>query len=403
MLAKSTITIGLALALALLSACAPKVKSQPGFAELNPRNLAVLPPLAPQDIGAARLQYIQECAISELKNRGFYLVDQEVVDSFCVAGTECAGLEELQSKFAVDAFVRIKIADVARSNFGLGFYNAIEGSLELQNVASEALFSVSHTESERGGVVFDSGQIFQGIKEQIANSGDSAFNKLANNFTHALVAELPRPTGEDDTAAELLPVNIRKVSSQQAKPGVHRVCLRGSPHVFATLIAGTLKTNLRELEPGHYCGVYRLGGEAANLSVELRSVYGNSVRKELALPVMNICDISDHLDASLTAGAPTIALTCNPSTTPSRLLAQTNACPDAAGNCAAERVLVYRSKNTVGPYRKVGELRNGHWRERMKLSPKNYHYYLVTVAPNGEQSAPIHLAKAQFEEESSES
>ncbi|MCB0360737.1 MAG: hypothetical protein KDD44_13910, partial [Bdellovibrionales bacterium] len=161
--------------------CGPTLHLSPSFEKVKPVRLAVLPIKHPETLRQQRIAYLENTLLLALKNEGYSLLDPAIVQRVCQSD-ECEERSALLTDFDADALVQLDLNDIIRSNFGLGYYNTIVGTLRLNGPQGTTLASVQHQESERGGIVFDSGQVIQGIREQIENNGDEAFNSLAQKF-----------------------------------------------------------------------------------------------------------------------------------------------------------------------------------------------------------------------------
>jgi len=374
------------LALLLLS-CGPKITVQPPSEMRAFTSFALLPIQASQGISADRVNYVKATLGSELRSRGLPLVDDIVVTRIC-GDADCAAKVKLRSDYNVDGFIALKLDSISRANFLAGYYNTISGSLSVTDHASQTAFSVQHTERERGGLLFNSGQIIQGFVSQIENSGELSFTRLANKFAASLVATLPSTLLREGGNAIVAPVQIHSVNAREIRPEVHEICASGTPGVLAHVLLGQRKTNLREVESGNYCGVYRLDEsqvDARNIAVELRSPYGVTDRRPLKLQLDVNClpeggvrlvrqGLLNRLEASClsVAGQYVAGADCK-----------------AVESCAVEKLLVYRAEQQTGPYRKVGEIRQRGWTDISANVGKPFHYQVVSVSRGGGFSAPL--------------
>ncbi|MCB0346318.1 MAG: hypothetical protein KDD66_14460 [Bdellovibrionales bacterium] len=282
--------------LAALSACGPRAQIQPEFEQGKVQTVALLPIRVPLETRDERRRFLRSAFESELASRGYQLLDENLIAAIC-ADVECAERAQLASRYPVSAFVEVSINGIERNNFVLGFYNAIEGTLLATTPEGKTIAQVEFTESKRGGLVFDSGQVIQAIKEQYENYGDWNFNSLASGFAQEVVAELPKIAASDSETFSAAPT-IQEVSVVPRRAMVDQVCVSGTPGLRALLFLNRSMTNLRETQPGLYCGAYRLPQEVYQermLTVELRSAFGTSVRKAF--------NVDDSREASAAFGA----------------------------------------------------------------------------------------------------
>ena len=268
--------------LLMLNACGPSVKISPEFEAQRPNMLALLPIEAPETMRAQRINFIRSSLLSELKDQGFMIIDDKIISSFC-SSSKCENKSEITAKYPVDAFIKLTIAKSSNSNFGLGSYSAVEGELEITDVSDRSLFKVKHTESKRGGLIFQSGQVFQGLKEQFQNFGDDEFNTLAAKFAKTLVSKIPK---EEQSNTNIEVAQIKRITNKRIAKNVHRICIKGTPNSLASLIYSRKKANLREVRSGEYCGIFYLDNKLkANnqFQLELRSAFGNPSTKMIDL------------------------------------------------------------------------------------------------------------------------
>ena len=265
--------------LLLLFGCGPKVTVHPEYSERSTDTVALLPSSVPEGMQRERVAYFRDLLRLELENAGFLLLDEAIVRRVC-ATPVCAEKQRLLDTYEVNGFFLLEVASTQRVNFFAGYYNAVEGSLTFQDPAGQDLVSVEHTESSRGGVVFESGQVIQGIINQVRNSEGDAVNRLGPKFVRTLVSKIPQRMKKTQLS-KAVEVSISQVETREVKPLVSEVCLQGTENGIAALLVNGQKATLRQTTPGRYCGIFRLEQGINNATVELRSPYGTSVRRSL--------------------------------------------------------------------------------------------------------------------------
>jgi hypothetical protein len=344
-----------ALAVFVTTGCGPKVVSSlPPGASL-PSTIAVLPPDYSVDIPRERVDLVHEAIVTELRNQNFIVVEERVVRSIC-STPQCTERSKLSSDYLVDGFATISLSSFSRNNFVAGYYNQLQGELVMSDKSNKELIKVDHSESESGGLLLQSGQVFQAIISTVKNSGDKVFEDLAGRFAQSVVERLPAHQHETPgAAAEGVELALTSASAQWDSPSSYSVCMQGTPHSFGYLLTGSTRTPLREVTPGKYCGRFSplvaapSGGVEA---VELRTAFGNSLRRDIDLPVEPPCELSGRLVQS--AGS-TIEVLCSQiGTDPSRASA---GCSDKVTRCSAERIVLYEAPTPSGPYTRVSEVR----------------------------------------------
>jgi hypothetical protein len=372
-----------ALGVAALAACAPKAKVALNFASENPRFIALLPLQTPPGLRAERAAVIRKTIESNLRNANYSLLDQAIVSRVCT-GEDCPERQRLVSEFGADGLVEVGISSATKNNFLAGYVDEISGKLRFTGKNGDELLLVRHHEAESGGLLFNSGQLLQGVKSSIDNYGDAGFNLLAEKFAKAIVSQIPSPqTGASPSGSS--EVAIERTDVSERAPFLYQICASGTPKSLAFLSLGRSRSNLREQEPGRYCGVYRFSPRFSSPVVELRSPFGDIVRKTVSIESPASCDLTDKLELASEKGKPEITLRCGTEMAARRSLTE-------CLSCAIERFLVYRASTPLGPFEKVAELRMSPWIDRAFQGERPL-YQLIAVSPGGVKSAPIPLPK----------
>lgn len=383
----------LSLVLLLATACGVKVKTAPGFDAAVTNKLAVLPVAVDNSSSIApdKLTFIQRALASELRNAGFQVLDSDVVSTTCISPS-CSERDQLVRQYGVTSFAELTVHSAARNNFLAGYVNLIHGTLRLRDLNGRELISIDRTESERGGLLFNSGQLLQGVISQVANSGDISFTRLASKFAKTVVAQLPRASSTDSVLASAAMLNVDQVQLDPFGPHLYKVCATGSRGAFASLVFNRRRSSLRETTPGQYCGIYRIENnsmDSSALVVELESPYGQAARRELSSsPISSFgCFSADSVQLIRKGGKPQLSLTCV------RLSSHSVATGDSCGKeCTASKVLIYRASEARGPYRKVTELQSStRWTDHSANADQDYLYQVVVVDKQGGFSAPLPL------------
>jgi hypothetical protein len=265
------------------TACGPKAHLTPGFVKKQPLTLVLLPVKASAEFRSNRISFFRKALEIELGNAGYLVLSEKIVNKICSSST-CAERAALADEYSIDAFVLAELESSSQSNFGLGYYNQVTASLEFQDIAGKQLAVARHTESERGGLVFQSGQVIQGLIEQYRNYGDDRFNKLSIKLARELVSSF---LGSGQRDGEIVRANqkveISDVELKEVKPLTYKICLSGTARSIALLVVSRVKSNLREITRGKYCGIFPFESvsSAEPVFLELVSVFGNPTRKKL--------------------------------------------------------------------------------------------------------------------------
>lgn len=362
-----------------LSACAPTVKSTLPSGGSLPLTMAVLPADYSIDIPRERIDIARSAIINELRNRNFIVIEDRVISQLC-SSQACPERAEIARNYLVDGFATVTLTSFSRNNFIAGYYNQLQGGISIADSAGKELISVTHTENESGGVLLQSGQVFQGIISQVKHSGDDVFDDLADRFAHAVVEQLPAPAAAT-TSSEAVSIALTSATAQWSSPSVYTVCAQGTPHSFAYLVLGATRTPLEEVSPGRYCRAFSalVASPADGVeAIELRTAFGNSVRETVAIPAQLPCNLTNRV---ATPDAHRADILCaSISGDPS---ARGKGCSSSINHCAADKVLVYEAPAPQGPYRKVSEVKSS-----SITIPDADTVALVTVGKGGIPSQP---------------
>jgi len=362
-----------------LTACGPSLQLSVPKEKIMIQTVAVLPVESPSDVRRERVSYLRSTLLSDLGASGFIVLEDSIVQRIC-STPECPQRSELVTRYGVDGFVKLKISSIYRANVIAGYVNTISGEAALIDRSNSVVATVTGTENEKGGLLFNSGQVFQGLKstvDNLENTGDDGFNRLAERFVKGLVAKLPTPPGKE--VSEATEVHITAVDVRGLEEGRFEVCVNGTPNSLATLLINRTRSTLRAINPSRYCGAYLLSGliqPNTKVTAELRSAYGNSVQKDLPVEPFLICDPTGVVK-SVAGGR--LAVSCDSSE---------QSCRERLPQCKKAKLWVYRSEGTAGPFRKAGFiLPDKGWSGPVQTTP----LVILAESPNGGSSNPVEL------------
>lgn len=356
---------------ALLAGCSGKAKVSPEFEKTQLRSVAVLPAQSDRDVAPDRLDYLTKTLAAELQNQALVVLDDRLVRAVC-SSPECPEREKLFSKYLVDAVVTLKIDSFSRNNFLAGYYNMVDGSLKFQTREGGELVSAEYSESERGGLLFNSGQIFQGVISQVRNTEQEKIDALGSKFIKGLVAKVPLNM-KNEVNTDAVGVSISKVQVRALNQSRYEVCAQATPQSLASLVIERRKSNLREESPGRFCGIYFLDPNIlrTKAQVEVRSPYGNSDRQDLMIQRADTCDLQKStVGAAAGSGRLSFSFPCKsePNT----------------------RIVIYKGATRSGPFSKVAEVQSQNWNDSASQDGKAVYYALLKSAA-GQTSAPVEL------------
>ncbi len=370
--------------LLLAIACGPKTIRTPEFEKINPRKVAFLGVESAEDIRPERKLYLTQTLRSAIESRGFLLLDDKRVRQICPA-LPCSNAADIVKKFNVDGLVYLRDASVNRNNFGIGYWNVLSGNLVFTKGDGTEYLRIEHTEQERGGVLFQSGQVIQGLIDTAANAGDDAYNRLADKFVRTLALQMPliqadNPAGENNASR----MKISRIETKRIAPEVHQICADTPPGTIVTLTVKSTRTNLREISPGHFCGIYHLPEgltKDSRLALEARTPYGDVERRQVTLEMPLERGLENRVWLESKKQKNTLSLKCV------KLGRNSSPCKPGENICAISRALVFKAPSESGPFERVTDLKSTTWTDpRSAGSPA---IYRVAV-----ESSPGVLSKA---------
>lgn len=282
---------------------------------------------------------VQESIAGALRNRGFLLSR---------GGSEGG------------AQIQVEIDSFSRTSGLIGHVNTIGGVLTVRDSNSQVLVKTRHSEVERGGLLFNSGQVLKGLKSEVSNLGKDNFEQWIDRFADGLARSLPRPTKSTveqlGERPEIKQASLQKVDQQ------FQVCAEGSPMMSARVRASTLELPLGELsEGGRYCALlpdYVDAVEVAAGTVEITSPFGLSARSPITTSLQaTACDVQ-ALQGTLSKGALMVVPLCS---------ARSANC-GSAQSCAAERYRLYQI-DPSGAFAVIGEFQAGEDDVSVSASP----------------------------------
>lgn len=351
-----------------------------------PATVAVLPSTYAGDIPRDRVDLVRNAIVRELRNKNFIVVEDRVITSAC-SSPACPEREQLAKSYLIDGFVTVEISSFSRNNLLLGYYNQLEGSLSVASPSGAQLARATYTESESGGILLQSGQVIQGIISQVEHSGSKVFDNLADRFARNIVERLPPPRAATSSlATEGVALALKSVSAKWTPPSAFSVCASGTPHSFAYLVLGATQTSLRETAPGTYCGTFSplvAPREGTSEFVELRTAFGNSLRKDIQLPTTPPCDLSKR---AVVEGTSEVTVKCVEIGDHA-----SEGCSSSIPTCKAEKIVLYEAPHEGGAYTKVAEARV----PRLRNQPHGGVAALIAISPGGITSQPIQIPQGR--------
>lgn len=379
-----------------LAACGAKVvvNSEGTAASLSRTGpIALLPANYPAGMRKERVDLIRTLLRSELQGVGFVLLDDRAVMEAC-ENTACVGRQKLAEQYGVQSFLDLQLASIARNNFLAGYYNSIDGTLVFSDAKGKEQFRIENTEGERGGLLFNTGQVFQGLSEQAKSFGeDQGFANLGARFARSLAQKVPQ-SGENTGRAEIAPVTIAEVRVARTGPALYRICADGEPGNMADLKIQRLRSTLREVSAGTYCGQFHIEDLVHGLKsaeIELRSAVGASARSTLTGIQATPCDLTGRValnEMKSAKGATSVVKIAGAENGKEPQCLQKGLAKGSNKSGGSNsRFLVYRATSALGPFTKLTETPECEWKDPSPLRA-DARYEVICQASSGLISPP---------------
>jgi hypothetical protein len=110
-------------ALLVLTSCGPSFTTHIPKDAALPRSVALLPADYSVDIPRERVDIVRGALTNALRNEGFVVVEEKVVNRVC-SSPACPEKAELANQYLVDGFVKLKLSSVSENNFLAGYYDS---------------------------------------------------------------------------------------------------------------------------------------------------------------------------------------------------------------------------------------------------------------------------------------
>lgn len=378
--------------LLLVSCSNSKINVTSEFKETKPRLVALLPIKSTLDLRDARVALLEQQIRSELKLRGYTLVEEAVVKKICPT-YDCKQVAKLFSNYGISAYVQAEIESFSRNNFGLGFYNTISGNIKFFDRNGKELLKVARSEKEKGGLLFQSGQILQGLKEQFNNSGDDAFNLLAEKFSRELLQGVPAYNNQAVGTDDFAPSKLELVSMDEIKPQLYKICARSDSGSLVNLVFKRERVSLKSNPSGLFCRILWLNDSALSnnkIFIEARTAYGEVVRKDLTFIDEPVCLLDDKTTLARIPNKNELSLSieCKAKKEKVGVLLY---CQDVDKICSIKKLVIYHSDSEIGPYTKFIEVNK---LDKISLPKKpliKKYLQVVTIGKGENYSLPVTL------------
>lgn len=351
--------------------------------------------------------YITRVLQNSLESQGVTLLDPVLIQETCLEQncperTTWSTILELQGIIAVD------ITSNWDSNIIAAHYSTLSGTLKLSDRNDKKLLEVQHRESERGGLLFDSGQVISGLSSQAEYSDSESFRMLAKKFARNLALAVKPYLGSRTSVHRELPSPA--ITSSVTTPGVINLCVSiPAPDMRAYLLVGSMRTPLgaqhsTDIETTS-CRSFSADvlWHTPQPAIEIRDLTGNSRRIFLGTnkhPAGELlpCRLNTHALWKVISSSVKIIFSCsvqngNPVQNDNP---KTSGCA-MKSTCPAVHWKIYGAKDKFGPYLLVGETDELQFRISHEAA-KNLHFFYYTYQDNnGAVSRPQVIQKPSNE------
>ena len=353
--------------------CSAKAKIDPRFENKKLVTLAVLPIIDKTELSSEQMLNVSQIFEQELKNSGFLLLDRALLAQVC-PNSACTNTAPLFNKYGADGTIQLTLDSSSRNNFLAGYYNDLSGGIEIKDQQDQPLMSASVTEREKGGLLFNSGQILQGLISQFGNSKNSSSEKLVDKFLRSLVAQIPRTGRALTLNADSTSISIKNVVVRAPGRDVREICVNATPQSVVSLLVERIKTTLPEVSTGSYCRSFLLNPpfKYKQVQVEARSPYGNSVRADVQLEESDPCISAKEITFDSLGANPKLTFQCM-----------------ALPRNRQRQFIVYRELESGLRYQKAATVNSMSWMDKSAVGSG---YVVIEKSPSGDLSLPLYIS-----------
>lgn len=239
--------------------------------------VAVLPVVSNKLASQERVMLVRSLVETELRKKGFNLLEQRFINEICES-TSCEAREELFSRFGIDALVELELRTAMSRNFLLLYADSVSGTLYFLDRDANVIEASFQKNHRSGGVMLNTGQVYEAIDTQAESFSDVTFEPLARAFAQRIVARLTPPSiAEARFSPEQLFLGEPELEGET-------LCVQASPSGSLLLIGERVSATLPERSGGRYCAsVHSLGKFIQyDFRAEFRTVTGLQIERIFA-------------------------------------------------------------------------------------------------------------------------
>lgn len=355
--------------------------------------VALLPIQTTSDIQREKLLSLHQRITDELRSSGYSVLSSDEIFNLCKEGLSC--LKELAKYYSVKNVLSVKINSEHSVGFLGTYYDSLSGDISLDDMNGKTLYSYSVSESEKSGILFNTGQVLEALKFSGSNTNET-FAQLSDKFTTSLVTSLPKASAIPQQQIRQS-IQILNTKVDLIKDSLYKVCAQGSEHAIAKLVISSNQFPLREGHLGMYCSIIPSialqlspnantkdqfisgGGEA---KIVLTSAYGDSTQRFFEFGDFAICEPTSLLIKKTSSLGAQVSLACN-----ENQLNVNSICHQQSLQCEKTSFVVFDAASVAEPYEKIGVL---NIRNR-RLNSRKSTIVAFSVSPDGSTSIPMEI------------
>lgn len=306
--------------------------------------------------------------------------------------------QELQSKSDVST-VQLTLTDFRRDTVFAGYVNYIAGTLQVTDGAGTVISESNYAESEKGGLLFNSGQVLVGLQSEVSNFRDEGFADWIEEFADGLARTLPKPASTV-AVSDTLVLEVRSAQLRLAG-GQAELCALGTPGQTAVLTAAAIRLPLREVSPpGRYCIVlpqYISAERVVNGTVELTNSFGFRAKSPIQTVPRDLGCPAQRIRGKVNGEEVYFEVVCSDAEQVSNAAAVEQTQCALVGECKDVKFRVYKL-NPEGAYLLVGEFGVDGFQKVFAESKKPLavqDFRLFRLSPDSRYPNPIQLEAAE--------
>lgn len=383
--------------------CGPGIRTFGDQTAPTPGIYALLPVKHGPTLREYDAAYLTRILQNSLESLGVSLIDPVLIQETCIK-LDCRERTVWSTIPQLQGLITVDITSNWDSNIIAAHYSTISGELRLSDMNNQKILEIQHRESDRGGLLFDSGQVVRGLSSQAEFSDSEAFRMLAKKFARNLALALKPHLGRKDSTHRDFPTPV--ITSSVVSPGEIKLCISvPAPDMRAYLLFGSMRTPLSpqsKTENGT-TSCRNFSADALRQkpvpAIEVRDLRGNSRRTFLNSEKhlngwLSSCRTTTHAQWKDVKNSSDITFYCSVQDKDSVSAKCAQKDP-----CHAFRWKVYGAKTKSGPYVLLGETNEPQFRMPQRAADNLHFFYYTYQEANGSLSTPQIVSEFTSEQE----